>query len=89
MLAIQKSADAVKNLLDDGISPNLRGRESFQGYTPLIFASEIGSLETVKLLIERGARINDSDSEASESESLILAPRSICLLYTSPSPRDS
>ena len=63
MLAIQKSADAVENLLDDGISPNLRGRESFQGYTPLIFASEIGSLETVKLLIERGARINDSDSE--------------------------
>ena len=63
MLAIQKSAEAVENLLDDGISPNFRGRESFQGYTPLIFASEIGSLETVKLLIERGARINDSDSE--------------------------
>ena len=51
----------VENLLDDGISPNLM-RESFEVYL-LIFASEIGSLETVKLLIEQGARINDSDSE--------------------------
>ena len=71
MLAIQKSVPAVEQLLNEGISPNLRGRETFEGLTPLIFAAGIGAIDTVELLIQHGARINDTDTESKTA--LLLA----------------
>jgi ankyrin repeat protein len=54
MLAIIEGVEAVKQVLEGGVDINIRGVEPFQGMTPLAFASRIGSLETVRLLVERG-----------------------------------
>ena len=63
MLAILNSVPAVERVLAQGVSVNIRGTKEFHGVTPLIFASGIGALATVKLLVERGARLNDTDSQ--------------------------
>ena len=63
MLAIIEGVEAVKQVLEGGVDINIRGVEPFQGMTPLAFASRIGSLETVRLLVERGGRVNDSDQQ--------------------------
>ena len=41
------------------------------GYTPLLFAARIGDLETAKLLIARGADVNESNPE--DGSALVLA----------------
>ena len=63
MLAILNSVPAVEQVLAQGVSVNIRGTEEFHGVTPLIFASGIGSLVIVKLLVEKGARLNDTDTQ--------------------------
>ena len=62
MLAILNSVSAVENVLSEGVSVNIRGTEEFHGVTPLMFASGIGAQTIVKLLIENGARLNDTDT---------------------------
>lgn len=52
--------ERVARLLDDGASPNARGR---YGYSPLREAASQGHLETVKLLLEAGASIDLTDGE--------------------------
>jgi len=63
MLAILNSVPALEQVLGQGVSVNIRGAEKFHGVTPLIFASGIGSLVIVKLLVEKGARLNDTDTQ--------------------------
>jgi ankyrin repeat protein len=48
--------DAVKVALDDGADVNNQNND--EGITPLMAASVEGNLETVKLLIEHGAKVN-------------------------------
>ena len=62
MLSILKSVSAVESVLSEGVSVNIRGTEEFHGVTPLMFASRIGAQVIVKLLIEKGARLNDTDT---------------------------
>jgi len=53
--------DLVKSLLDSGMNPNLTDRGKF---SPLLLAARIpnpGSLETIKLLLDRGADINHQE----------------------------
>src|SRR5262245_15825509 len=45
----------IKGLLEDGISANAEGPE---GITPLMAAAETGSVEAMKLLIDRRADVN-------------------------------
>ena len=45
----------LKALLDQGISPNAEGAE---GITPLMVAAEIGSVDAMKMLIDRRADVN-------------------------------
>jgi outer membrane protein assembly factor BamB len=52
--ARQGDAAAVKGLLDGGVDPNAEFRE---GGTALLFASQRGHAEVVKLLLERGANV--------------------------------
>ena len=61
MLATLQSSEAVEEVLRQGVQVNVRGHGSFQGTTPLIFAARIGQLETVRVLVEHRARINDTD----------------------------
>jgi outer membrane protein assembly factor BamB len=49
---------AVKTLLDAGVSPNAEFRE---GGTALLFASQRGHAEVIKLLLERGADVHAKD----------------------------
>ncbi|MDP6656717.1 MAG: ankyrin repeat domain-containing protein, partial [SAR324 cluster bacterium] len=62
MLAILNSVSAVESVLSTGVSVNIRGTEEFHGVTPLMFASGIGAQVIVKLLVEKGARLNDTDT---------------------------
>jgi len=62
MLATLNSASAVESVLSDGVSVNIRGTGKFHGVTPLMFASGIGAQLIVKLLVEKGARLNDTDT---------------------------
>ncbi len=62
MLAILNGVPAVESVLSQGIRVNIRGTERFHGVTPLMFASRIGTEVIVKLLVEKGARLNDTDS---------------------------
>jgi ankyrin repeat protein len=45
----------LKNLLDEGAGPNTADSRQI---TPLMFAAEIGSLDAMKILVERGADVN-------------------------------
>ena len=63
MLAILNGVPAVERVLNQGVRVNIRGTNEFPGVTPLMFASGIGEQVTVELLIERGARLNDTDSQ--------------------------
>ena len=63
MLAILNSMPAVERVLAQGVSINIRGTEKFHGVTPLMFASGIGAQEIVKLLVGKGARLNDTDTQ--------------------------
>ena len=62
MLAILNSVPAVESVLSHGVRVNIRGTDRFHGVTPLMFASRIGAEVIVKLLVEKGARLNDTDS---------------------------
>ena len=62
MLAILNSVPAVESVLSQGVRVNIRGTDRFHGVTPLMFASRIGAEGIVKLLVEKGARLNDTDS---------------------------
>ena len=62
MLAILNSVTAVESVLSQGVRVNIRGTDRFHGVTPLMFASRIGEEVIVKLLVEKGARLNDTDS---------------------------
>jgi ankyrin repeat protein len=46
---------ALKTLLDQGVSPN---EADSRGVTPLMNAAAIGSLESMQLLVKRGADVN-------------------------------
>ena len=62
ILAIMNGVSAVENILSEGVSLNIRGTNEFHGVTPLMFASGIGKQEIVKMLVEKGARLNDTDT---------------------------
>ena len=61
LLAAARKGDAaqVQALLDKGASVNAKTR---YGATPLSYASDRGSVEVVKLLLERGADVNVTDT---------------------------
>ena len=63
MLAVLNSVSAVEKVLAQGVSVNIRGTKEFHGVTPLMFSSGIGARVTVKLLVEKGARLNDTDTQ--------------------------
>ena len=67
MLAILKSVTAVERVLAQGVSVNIRGTEEFHGVTPLMFASGIGVQEIVKILVVKGARLNDTDTQGNSA----------------------
>lgn len=58
-LTLASHPDALRLLLVNGADVNAKGR---LGRTALIFASEVGSLETAKVLEEHGADINAADN---------------------------
>lgn len=59
-LAISKKQnDIVQILLDNGANPNKLTINSF----PLIFASQMGDVSIIKILIEKGAEINSADTK--------------------------
>lgn len=57
--ARKSDVEAVKGLLAKGADPNAKTR---YGATPLFFACDRGSLEIVKMLVERGADVNVRDT---------------------------
>lgn len=60
IVAARKSnVEAVKELLAKGADPNAK---SPYGATPLFFACDRGSLEIVRMLVDRGADVNVQDS---------------------------
>ena len=84
-LACQNGNTAiVKRLLEAGADANaeLRG-----GETVLMTAARTGVPEVVQALIDRGAKV-DADERNSQT-AIMWAAAAGCLLYTSPSPRDS
>jgi ankyrin repeat protein len=58
----------MKALLDEGVSPNVEGPD---GITPLMAAAEAGSLDAMKMLIERHAEVNARNAYGSTA--LILS----------------
>lgn len=52
-------------------SPNVHFPETKGGFTPLLFAAQAGDLESVRILLAAGARVNDATSEAGSA--LVLA----------------
>ena len=64
---------------------------SFQGYTMLMLASTAGKEAVVELLLARGAKLDlqTSDGFTALMNAAYTGKHTICLLYTSPSPRDS
>ena len=57
--ARKSNAEAVRELLAKGADPNAK---TPYGATPLFFACDRGSLEIVKMLVERGADVNVKDT---------------------------
>jgi ankyrin repeat protein len=57
--AMHGDAPTVQALLDNGADPNAQGGDF--GRTALLLAATTGSEATVKLLVERGARVSASD----------------------------
>ncbi len=53
------STDRLKALLDAGNDPNV----AVDGLTPLMWTARAGAKDSIKLLIEKGARINAQDPE--------------------------
>ena len=54
------NSELVSKLLDHGATVNLKNGE---GQFPLHSAARVGDLQTVKLLVERRARLNALDSQ--------------------------
>jgi ankyrin repeat protein len=52
-------------------SPNVHFPETKGGFTALLFAAQVGDLESVRILLAAGARVNDATSEAGSA--LVLA----------------
>ena len=93
--------EKIANLLNDGVQIDFSTEES---YTALGYASAKGNLELMQFLLNKGADINNK-SRNNKSPILVVAGTkhinaakmlikngadlNICLLYTSPSPRDS
>ena len=67
--------DTVKYLIDKGCSVT---ESNSKGWTPLHNAARNDNTEIIKMLVDRGADVN----------ALTSTGHSVCLLYTSPSPRD-
>ena len=67
--------EEVRHLLDDGVSPDAPNP---QGALPLSAAASAGSLEVVRLLVEKGARIDSRDPffNSSALESAVFNKRS-------------
>jgi len=71
--------DVVEALIKSGADVNTRTRG---GYTPLHHAAGCASKRTVQLLLSADANINAKSKDGD-------TPLNVCLLYTSPSPRDA
>lgn len=57
----RRDVQAVTQLLDQGVSPNLTRLDCSASPSPLIVAAEWGSLALVRLLLDRGADVHYSD----------------------------
>ena len=86
--------EAVKHFIENGTDVNAKDNK---GFTPIhIAVGENGNLELVKYLVDHGADINVKGRNewtvlhiaASENGNLEIVKYLVCLLYTSPSPRD-
>jgi uncharacterized protein len=55
--AAENNAAAAKALIEAGADVNVR---SNGGFTPLLFASRAGAIDTVKVLLDGGANVNDA-----------------------------
>ena len=51
------------------------------GATPLYIACDKGHVDAARLLLDKGAEVDRADEDG-------RTPLFVCLLYTSPSPRD-
>jgi ankyrin repeat protein len=68
----------IRALLDGGVSPNAEGPD---GITPLMAAAETGSLDAMKILIDRHADVNAKNTFGSTALMLsVVAPDKVRLL---------
>ena len=99
MASLKGHIDCVKLLIHGGAEVEARNN---QGATPLHRAAKNGHTEVVEFLIEQHADVNACLNDGSSClweaafhghtdvvRALVSAGADVCLLYTSPSPRDS
>jgi ankyrin repeat protein len=61
LYAVIRAGDlpGLRSLLDHGVSPN---SADSRGVTPLMNSAAVGSLESMQLLVERGAEVNTQNA---------------------------
>ncbi len=78
LLAAQISKpNVIEVFLNHKVNPNFKDR--YSGATPVMVAAQVGNLGSIKLLHERGARLNDKDNEGNHSLIYILRAPNACL----------
>jgi hypothetical protein len=67
------NTERCKQLLDDGMDPNHSANDFDRGRPPLLTATRRGYTEIVRLLLEKGAQVNDASAGSGESALHIAA----------------